>query len=160
MRDLKNSRRLLFARGHLLFQVLAFSWCVQFPALADDSADSGEVRINAGEGSYAVVVSRETYADTAWREAADALVKKHRATLMVYDGRVEQVREALSKAFPRFACFVARPEEADRKFVVALHRMTRALDEDPYTDVFWGILTGYDASDALRIARHDQPLVI
>ena len=35
---------------------------------------------------------------------------------------------------PRYACFVARPDEAGRQFVVAVHRMTRALDGDPYTD--------------------------
>jgi zinc protease len=43
---------------------------------------------------------------------------------------------------------------------VAVHRLTRALDDDPYTDVLWGILTGYDAADALRIAKYDPPLVI
>jgi zinc protease len=38
--------------------------------------------------------------------------------------------------------------------------MTRALDDDPYTDVLWGILTGYEAADALRIARHKDPLTV
>jgi zinc protease len=38
--------------------------------------------------------------------------------------------------------------------------MTRTLDDDPYTDVIWGILTGFDAANALRIARHKAPLTI
>ncbi len=47
-----------------------------------------------------------------------------------------------------------------RKFVIQVHRLTRRLNADPYTDVIWGILTGYDASDALRAARTREPLVI
>jgi len=38
--------------------------------------------------------------------------------------------------------------------------LTRRLDDDPYTDTFWGILTGYDAKGALAIAKHDKPLVV
>jgi zinc protease len=32
------------------------------------------------------------------------------------------------------------------------------LDDDPYTDVLWGILTGYDAAGALTIAQTSEPL--
>jgi hypothetical protein len=28
------------------------------------------------------------------------------------------------------------------------------LNDDPYPDCFWGILTGYDAANALRLAEH------
>ena len=38
--------------------------------------------------------------------------------------------------------------------------LTRQLDADPYTDCFWGILTGYDAANALRIAKQNEPLTI
>ena len=106
-----------------------------------------------GKGSYAVIVSRATYGDPQWRPVVDALRTKHEAAVLVYPGAVADVRPALAEVFPRYACFVARPEEAGRDFVVAVHRMTRALDADPYTDVLWGILTGYEAADALRIAR-------
>jgi hypothetical protein len=41
-----------------------------------------------------------------------------------------------------------------------VHRLTRKLDDDPYTDCFWGILTGYDAANALRIAQTSAPLTI
>jgi hypothetical protein len=61
---------------------------------------------------------------------------------------------------PRYTCFVARPEEAGRDFVVRVHRLSRQLDDDPYTDTIWGILTGYDVNDALRIARRKEPLII
>ncbi len=31
---------------------------------------------------------------------------------------------------------------------------------DPYTDTFWGVLTGYDATTALAIAKHAKPLTV
>ncbi len=38
--------------------------------------------------------------------------------------------------------------------------MTRKLDDDPYTDTSWGVLTGYDWENALAIAKHREPLVV
>ncbi len=66
----------------------------------------------------------------------------------------------LRQIFPRYACFVAKPTEASRQFVADVSQLTRQLDDDPYTDVIWGILTGYDASNALRIALEKEPLVV
>ena len=111
-------------------------------------------------GSYAVVVSKATHADAQWRGVVDALLKKHDGTLVAYDASVDESLAALKKQFPRHVCFVARPEEAGRAFVAQVHRLTRRLDDDPYTDALWGILTGYDAAAALRIAETAEPLVV
>jgi len=111
-------------------------------------------------GSYAVVVSKVTHADAQWRGVVDALLKKHDGTLVAYDASVDESLAALKKQFPRHVCFVARPEEAGRAFVAQVHRLTRRLDDDPYTDALWGILTGYDAAAALRIAETAEPLVV
>ena len=111
-------------------------------------------------GGYVVAVSKATHAKADWRKVVAALVAKHGADTVVYDDSVTETLEALGKAFPRHTCFVATPEEAGRKFVADVHQLTRKLDDDPYTDTFWGILTGYDAANALRIARHAEPLVV
>ena len=124
------------------------------------AAPSVSVRCVVGEGTYAVLVSHTTYADAKWRAVVEALRAKHRASVIVYPHSVWEARAALAEVFPRHACFVARPLEAGRRFVVDVHRMTRTLDADPYTDVVWGILTGYEAADALRIARLAEPLVV
>lgn len=117
----------------------------------------GEV---AAEPAYAVLVSQKTVRDDAWRQVVDALVAKHRATVITFVESVEEARLPLAERFPRYACFVATPDEASRTFVGQVHRLTRQLDADPYTDCFWGILTGYDAANALRIAKHNEPLTI
>ncbi len=109
------------------------------------------------EPSYAIVVSKATQA--AWTGVVEALRAKHGgAAVVTWEKGVEEARAELSRVAPRYACFVARPEEADRPFVVAVHRLTRALDDDPYGDCLWGILTGYDAADAKRIAERKEPL--
>ena len=113
-----------------------------------------------GKGSYAVVVCAETYADREWRQVVEALREKHHAAVIVYPHSVWEARAALIEVFPGHVCFVARPDDATRRFVVDVHRLTRTWDGDPYTDAIWGILTGYDAGDALRIARHKAPLVV
>ena len=112
------------------------------------------------DADYAVVVSAATNGDPAWREVVAALVARHHAATVVYSGGVTECLPGLREVFPRYACFVARPEEAGRQYVVDVSRLTRALDDDPYTDVVWGIVTGYEPADALRIARHAEPLTV
>jgi zinc protease len=41
-----------------------------------------------------------------------------------------------------------------------VHQLTRRLDRDPYADTLWGILTGFDAANALAIAKTAAPLEI
>jgi len=112
------------------------------------------------EGGYLVVVSKATYALPEWKKVVDALVKKHDAKVVVYQHSVNETLGELQKEFPRYACFVARPEEAGFRFVEAVHLLTRKLDDDPYADLFWGILSGYDADAAMRIATYSKPLTV
>ena len=124
------------------------------------SVAAGSVEEAPGRARYAVVVSRQTHADPAWRRVVDALVAKHAAVTLEHPGDPGDVVERLAAVHPRYTCFVARPGVATRDLVAKVHRLTRALDDDPYTDTLWGILTGFDAEGALRVARHDRPLVV
>jgi hypothetical protein len=114
----------------------------------------------AVNGGYCVVVSKTTGDDPQWKPVVEALVAKHQAKVLTYEKSVDDSLPALQKEFPRYACFVAKPAEATREFVAEVSRLTCRLDEDPYVDVLWGILTGYDAACALRIAKQAEPLVI
>jgi len=116
--------------------------------------------VGAAPPEYATVVSKATAADAAWSEVVEALVKKHGAEVVQYDAAVDEALPALKRLFPRYVCVVATPAEATRKLVGDVHRLLRALDDDPYADAIWGIITGYDAQCALRIARHAKPLMV
>ena len=117
----------------------------------------------AEPAGYAIVVSEATRADPAWRQVVDALAAKHAdrgAFTVSWREGPEEAVDPLAARFPRHACFVARPEECGREFVARVHRLTRRLDDDPYTDVLWGILTGFDAANAVAIASTKEPLVV
>ncbi len=110
---------------------------------------------------YVVVVSRSTRAEESWKPVVGALLEKYEgAVVLEYKDDVEEVLDGLKEHFPRHTCFVARPEEATRAFIARVHVLTRRLDADPYADTLWGIVTGYDAQDALRIASHAKPLAV
>jgi len=127
-------------------------------ALWRPSAAVGETA--SPSASYAVVVKKSTAEDARWAKVVAALKAKHDALIITYDASVDESLDALKREFPRYTCFVTKPENASRQFVAQVHKLTRRLDNDPYTDTFWGILTGYDASNALAIAIHSKPLVV
>lgn len=109
--------------------------------------------------SYTILVSERTASDPSWSQVVAALRAKYpESKTLTYTASVDEVASALSAHAPRFTCLVATPAEAGRKVVASMHAVTRSLDNDPYTDTRWGILTGYDASNALGIARHTEPL--
>ena len=119
----------------------------------------------ASAQTYAIVVSESTVSDPAWNEVVETLASKHTAAsrtiqCITWKTNVEESLDSLRKTFPKWICFVATPTEATGGFVRRVHRMTRTLDDDPYTDSYWGILTGYSAESALRIAKQSEPLVI
>lgn len=116
----------------------------------------------AAQPDYVIAISRGTSQAEGWKDVSAALADKYpgRTVTAVYDDDVRQVLPELQKVHPRYVCFVATPKEAGREFVARVHRLMREIDDDPYADARWGILTGYDAANALAIARTNEPLII
>lgn len=111
--------------------------------------------------SYAIALSQATAADPAWQSVVAALKDKYpQAATVMWDKEVGETLPGLTKLHPQFVCWVCQPAEVSVVFVRNIHRLTRRLDADPYTDCRWGVLTGLDAADALAIARDNTPLVI
>jgi hypothetical protein len=120
------------------------------PATADGPGPSG---------SYAVIASPATQADDAWGQVVRQLRRKHDAALIVAESP-EVALPALRRIRPHYVCWVAPPDELGRSAIVHAHRALRRIDDDPYTDAIWGVLTGYDADDAVRIVSRGEPLVV
>ncbi|CAF1217985.1 unnamed protein product [Didymodactylos carnosus] len=113
--------------------------------------------------SYAIVVSTETNSDDDWKQVVDVLHEKHpNATVYLYRNDVTSVKEALQISMPRYTAFVCKPSECGREFVASVHRLTRTLDDEPYIDTMWAIITGSDAKSALNSIKDDveQPFII
>ncbi len=105
--------------------------------------------------TYAIVASEAVMQDAEWKAATvDALQAKYpHARVYIWKQSPEEVREGLSKQMPSFTAFVVRPEEAGVKLTIDVSNVCRALDDDPYTDTFWGVITGYDAPAARKVAE-------
>ena len=154
-----NTIDIKFVKGTTTYWLKSLSVSCTFPA--GTKFDEKVERIPADRKSdYAVVVTRRTWSDKDWRDAAETLAKKRDAVIIVCPGALAESKAELAAIAPRFACFVARPTEIGQSVVVALHRMMRTLDDDPYTDARWGIITGWDAADAKRLAARSEPLAV
>ena len=55
---------------------------------------------------------------------------------------------------------MARPEQATRTFVCEVHRLCRHLDDDPYIDAQWGIVTGATPELAAALVSGPDHLVV
>lgn len=118
------------------------------------------ISAEAPRSPYLVVAKTSTLEDPAWREVVSALQAKHNASVATYETSVDEVLVALKKEFPRHTCFVTPPGDATRAFIRQVHLLSRKLDDDIYTDTQWGVLTGYDAANALAIAQQKEPLTV
>jgi hypothetical protein len=110
---------------------------------------------NSQHYNYAVVISSEAYSQSDWKTVADSLVRKHEkngtARLFTWPSSVTEIKDELSGFNPDYIGYIARPVvECNAAFIVSVSRLSRQLDSDPYGDAVWGIITGYEASNALR----------
>jgi len=119
---------------------------------------------------YAILSTTETFADPAWEKAALALEEKYadrfdvqRVVIPAPDAKPAEMPayvNRLRELMPYYVCVLLRPEELGENRVRQIHQLTRLLNDDPYTDCVWGIITGFTPEDALRIAACREPLVI
>jgi hypothetical protein len=109
-------------------------------------------------GRYAVVVKKDV-ADGPWGKVVRFLADKHKGQVFAYDKSPEDVRKAVGAFHPRYVCFVCLPTENFPEFALVANQFCRTLDDDPYVDAIWGILTGFDEEHALELAR-SEPIAI
>jgi zinc protease len=104
---------------------------------------------------YIVAIDNATKNENGWNKVVEALKKKHNAEIFCFENvsKLDNLVSFLSKRRPMYVCFVLKPESTGRNFIKAAHKAMRKIDSDPYGDVIWGVITGYNAEDALKIAN-------
>ena len=100
---------------------------------------------------YLVLTSRATETADGWHDVVESLAAKHDAEVLVFEREPEEMLEALRERRPNLIGVVLRPEESGRARVGELHRLFRRIDDDPYLDARWGLVTAADATDAMKI---------
>lgn len=101
---------------------------------------------------YVIAVRQSTLSNKNWRNVAEKLKAKHQGMIILYENRLEEILPELKSIEPRYLCFVMTPQEANRDAVISINQLTRQIDDDPYGDVIWGIVTGYTPGFALKMA--------
>ena len=133
-----------FVKKLAFFAVLLACSVAVEAAFADDSAKQG----------YAIVATQSVLDDSDWAKVVESLQIKYadeyKVDVVVWD---DSAFDRLKEIFPKYACFVVKPEEATPDRLATIWQGTRALDDDPYGDVIWAIITGYDSADALRLTQ-------
>ena len=107
------------------------------------------------QDSYAIVASKAVMDDPAWKAATvDVLTAKHPgAQVLVWEANPNEVKAELAKTQPSFTAFAIKPTQAGVSMTITLSNLCRALDNDPYVDTFWGVITGYDAEAAQALSE-------
>lgn len=142
-------------------RTIVFAAFAAFAAVGCTGASNG-----AGEtgyaGKYVIAVDSATADSPEWSKVVEALKTKRSAEVLRYENikDIDSILPKLREIAPRYVCFLSKPKCAGRPLVVSAARIVRKIDDDPYADAFWGILTGYEASDALRTIALDKPLEI
>lgn len=111
--------------------------------------------------SYAIVATKRVAEDPEWKAATiDKLQQKYpHAKVLIWDKTLNEILPQMKEMQPSFTAFVGKPEETSRGMVMTAHLFSRMLDDDPYVDTFWGLITGYDAASAALVAGSDDILI-
>ena len=127
---------------------------IVFVALALATAIGWTAWAGAAESAtrYAIVVKKDV-ADGPWGTVVRYLATQHRGRVFTYDKSPEEVRKGVGAYHPRYVCFVCLPTENFPEFALVANKFCRTLDDDPYVDAIWGILTGFDEKHALELAN-------
>lgn len=110
---------------------------------------------------YVVIAGKGIEGDTAWYPVVKTLADKHQAKVLAYRESPEELLGQLRRIRPRYVAVVEKPENLGRDYVMNMHRLSREIDDDIYADFLWGIITGYNAQNAMKMVNNStEPLVI
>ncbi len=161
-------------RMTVLFVVL---WPLGDPEIRAAAPASEEAK---QQPAYAIVAEKKSVEDALWKSVVETLQRKHSAKVFFRDdGGMQELQKKLAAFRPDYVCFVARPDELMRQarakvqtrdggsLELPLHgmyyhemgKLMRSLDDDPYDDAIWAVLTGATPEDALRVVSA-RPLVV
>ena len=109
---------------------------------------------------YAIVATKAVLDDSDWLQVVNSLKERrgdeYNVSVIAWD---DSVVDELRKVKPRYACFITKPEDASIEQLASVWKISRELDDDPYGDVVWGIITGFDSNDALRLTKTQDMVV-
>lgn len=129
------------------------------PAMAGQVTAKKVKPVKASE--YVVLASEKVRGEAAWNAVAEALGRKHKAPVEYYREAPGELLELLKGYRPRYVAIVEMPEALNRDWIIAMHQLSRRVDDDIFADFLWGVITGYDAAAAMKMVDNStEPLTI
>ena len=116
----------------------------------------------AKANEYLVIAGTSVQQDTLWNKVALELSKKHGdAPVIYYKNHPNELLKEIQKYNPRYVGIVEKPENLFRQYIIDLNLFSRTIDDDIYADFLWGIITGYDHENAMRMVKNStEPLLM
>lgn len=114
----------------------------------------------AFSAEYLALVEKSCSADPAWEQVGQALAKKHAGDYATWDGTEAALLRILQERQPRYLALIAKPDAFYAATVRGINRATRSVDDDPWTDCRWGLITGRTAEDVMKVVQTSEPLII
>lgn len=122
-----------------------------------NSVMSYSPRFWAGMMVVAALAAKDA-GEGGWRGVVDALLEEPGDTAYVAERIVSgETLAAIRERRPRHVAFVMLPEEIDEQTLRGMKRMMCSVDDDPFDDAMWGVVTGPTAADAMRVATSRAP---
>ncbi|MBR3599346.1 MAG: hypothetical protein IKL53_05640, partial [Lachnospiraceae bacterium] len=114
----------------------------------------------AKANEYLVIAGTSVQQDTLWNKVALELSRKHGdAPVIYYKNHPNELLKEIQKYNPRYVGIVEKPENLFRQYIIDLNLFSRTIDDDIYADFLWGIITGYDHENAMRMVKNStEPL--
>lgn len=113
---------------------------------------AAEDSVDLPAGGYIVAAAFDS--EDGYDAAARRLCELREASLVRFDAAAPQALfDRVRECRPRYIAFVLRPEQIDINLVYALWRGAISLDEDPFLDVSYGLITGATPDDAVALAE-------
>lgn len=105
---------------------------------------------------YAILVGKAVREDLAWKKLTETLKMNHGGIVFDYNQYPGEVFDKLKQAQPRYVAIVEKAENISPLFVSMIHAMSRNMNKTPYEGFVWGIITGTQAVDAMRMVTDAQ----
>lgn len=111
--------------------------------------------------SYVIISSIKIKQDNNWMKVVTKLANRHDASILFYNKDIDEVISDLKRLKPQYVAFIDKPENIGKEYVFRANQLSYLVDEDIYPDFLWGIITGYNASAAMRLIDNSvQPFII
>ena len=110
---------------------------------------------------HALQADLAKYVVVSFVKKGDAIEKAGKRLLKLRNGRgiraslddLNSLLPKLKRCQPEYVAFVARPDQIDVNFARQVLKLATRVDDDPFVDFSFGVITGHTADDAIRLVE-------